>query len=133
MVVVPTLAAKVNCIGGSHCLILPKAEFFCDCGVSFLVVFPSPSSLCPCGWYPCELPTVPNGVPLPLGIYSRAEREVFQFLCFAGIADQGVHSVGGPSSATKAHTTRCFTQVTVDRQQRATTFGWIDMGTCETF
>ena len=32
MVVVGTLAAEVNSIHGSHCLIFPKAEVFCDFG-----------------------------------------------------------------------------------------------------
>lgn len=89
MVVVPTHAAEVNCIVGNSCLILPQAKLFCDYGVLFWVFFfslPS-SSLCPCGWYPCKLPTVPNGVPLPLGVHSGAEG-VFAVLCFSGIADK---------------------------------------------
>lgn len=87
MVVVPTHAAEVNCTGGNYCLILPKAKLFCDYGVLFWVFFfsfPS-SSLCPCGWYPCKLPTVPNSVPLPLGVHSGAEREFLQFSASLGL------------------------------------------------
>lgn len=53
-------------------------------------------------------PQFPNGAPLPLGIHSETEREIFQFLCFSEIANQGIGSVGGLSSSTKAETTHCF-------------------------
>lgn len=84
VVVVPTLAAEVNCIGGNYCLILPKAELLCDCGVLFLVAFPPLSSLCPCGWYPCTSHSSQR-VPLPLGIHSEAQRELLQFFAPLGL------------------------------------------------
>ena len=109
MVVVPTFAAEVNCIGGNHCLIFPKAEVFCDFWVLFLVVFsPLPLFVHNMDDIGASFPQFPNGVPLPLGIHSETEREVFQFLCFSQIANQGVNSVGGLSSSTKAETTHCF-------------------------
>jgi len=46
-----------------------------------------------------SFPQFPDGVSLPLGIYSKTEREFFQFLCFSEIANQGVDSGGGCGQA----------------------------------
>lgn len=55
-----------------------------------------------------SFPQFPNGVPLPSGIHSGTEREVFQFLCFSEIVNQGVYPGGGLSRSTRAVTTHCF-------------------------
>lgn len=41
-----------------------------------------------------SFPHFPDGMPLPLGSPSETEREVFLFLWFCDIANQGVNSVG---------------------------------------
>lgn len=130
---VPALAAEVNRIGGSYCLILPKAELFCDYGVLFLVVFfPLLPLFVHVDGIHASFPQFPTVWLFPWGFVARLEGSFCSSFVSLGLLTR-CSVRGRPLRWLQAHSTPCSAQVTVHSQQRATTFGCAYTGTCETF
>lgn len=119
-VAVPALAAEVNRIGGSYCLILPKAELFCDYGVLFLVVF-FPFFLSLSMWMvSMQASHSSRRCGSSLGDSSRGWKGAFAVPLFLWDCWQGVQSVGGPCGGSRltAHLVPRRSLCTASREQQ---------------